>query len=214
MLANREILYSGTHSGKVVMSRNRLFSEDETLDRAMNVFWDKGYGGTSLKDIEVATGLRPGSLYHSFSSKHGLFLKVLERYIDSVVESRIATACRIESPEDGIRWFFHSAIDYSLQDGRACILTNTAIEIGLANPEIAAKVRRGFELTQDGFDSLAARIGVLSAEDAHLLATHLLTSFQGLLVLTRVQTDRKILESFAAVALSVLPDKKAGYGNR
>lgn len=133
---------------------------------------------------------------------------MLDRYIASVVESRIATACGIESPEDGIRWFFHSAIDYSLQDGRACILTNTAIEIGLANPEIAAKVRRGFELTQDGFDSLAARIGVLSAEDAHLLSIHLLTSFQGLLVLTRIQTGRKTLESFAAVALSVLPDKK------
>ena len=60
--------------------RPRSFCTDTALDRAMTVFWRKGYEGASLSDLTEAIGINPPSLYAAFGSKEGLFRAVLERY--------------------------------------------------------------------------------------------------------------------------------------
>ena len=60
--------------------RPRGFCVDQAADRAMNVFWRKGYEGASLSDLTAAMGINAPSLYAAFGSKEGLFRAVLERY--------------------------------------------------------------------------------------------------------------------------------------
>lgn len=60
--------------------RPRSFCVDQAADRAMNVFWSKGYEGASLSDLTAAMGINAPSLYAAFGSKEGLFRAVLERY--------------------------------------------------------------------------------------------------------------------------------------
>ena len=60
--------------------RPRSFCVDQAADRAMNVFWRKGYEGASLSDLTTAMGINAPSLYAAFGSKEGLFRAVLERY--------------------------------------------------------------------------------------------------------------------------------------
>lgn len=60
--------------------RPRSFCVDQAADRAMNVFWRKGYEGASLSDLTAAMGINAPSLYAAFGSKEGLFRAVLERY--------------------------------------------------------------------------------------------------------------------------------------
>jgi AcrR family transcriptional regulator len=60
--------------------RPREFDLDASLDRAQQVFWARGYGGASLRDLTKAMGIKPPSLYAAFGSKAGLFDKVVERY--------------------------------------------------------------------------------------------------------------------------------------
>jgi AcrR family transcriptional regulator len=62
------------------MGRARAFDTDEALDRAMIVFWRKGYEGTSLSDLTEAMGINRPSLYAAYGNKEELFRKVLERY--------------------------------------------------------------------------------------------------------------------------------------
>jgi AcrR family transcriptional regulator len=62
------------------MGRARAFDTDEALDRAMTVFWSKGYEGTSLSDLTAAMGINRPSLYAAYGNKQQLFSKVLERY--------------------------------------------------------------------------------------------------------------------------------------
>jgi AcrR family transcriptional regulator len=62
------------------MGRARAFDTDEALDRAMTVFWSKGYEGTSLSDLTEAMGINRPSLYAAYGNKEELFRKALERY--------------------------------------------------------------------------------------------------------------------------------------
>jgi AcrR family transcriptional regulator len=63
------------------MARPRTFDEDDVLERALQAFWARGYEGTSMADIEEATGLGRASIYAAFGDKEGLFVKVLERFM-------------------------------------------------------------------------------------------------------------------------------------
>jgi AcrR family transcriptional regulator len=62
------------------MGRARAFDTDEALDRAMTLFWSKGYDATSLSDLTAAMGISRPSLYAAYGNKEELFRKALERY--------------------------------------------------------------------------------------------------------------------------------------
>ena len=64
----------------MVMGRPRAFDVNEALDRAMKVFWSKGYEGASLAELTRAMKINSPSLYAAFGSKEELFHAVLDRY--------------------------------------------------------------------------------------------------------------------------------------
>jgi AcrR family transcriptional regulator len=64
------------------MGRPRSFDIDRALDRALQVFWRKGYEGTSVSDLTKAVGVNRPSLYAAFGDKEALFRKALNRYLN------------------------------------------------------------------------------------------------------------------------------------
>ena len=64
----------------MAMGRPRAFDKDEALDRAMTVFWTKGYEGASLSELTKAMGINAPSLYAAFGNKEGLLRAALDRY--------------------------------------------------------------------------------------------------------------------------------------
>lgn len=60
--------------------RPRAFDEDAALEKAMQVFWRKGYDSASVSDLTKAMGINPPSLYAAFGNKEELFFKVLQKY--------------------------------------------------------------------------------------------------------------------------------------
>src|SRR6202030_4546824 len=64
------------------MGRPRSFDIDRALDRALLVFWRKGYEGASLSDLTKAVGVNRPSLYAAFGGKEALFRKALDRYLN------------------------------------------------------------------------------------------------------------------------------------
>ena len=62
------------------MARSPSYNRDAALDTALDLFWKKGYHATSLKDLEAALAMKPGSIYAAFTSKEALYLAALERY--------------------------------------------------------------------------------------------------------------------------------------
>lgn len=62
------------------MPRNIKFDYDRAIDRATQLFWERGYSNTSLRDLLKIMGIGEGSLYNTFKSKKNLYLKCLKRY--------------------------------------------------------------------------------------------------------------------------------------
>jgi TetR/AcrR family transcriptional repressor of nem operon len=120
------------------MGRPRSFNEDAVLDAAAEVFVHGGYEGTSIDDLVKALNLHRGSLYKAFGSKRGLFLAVLERY----VEAHLANATRAAqmSADDAINVLTRS------QD--LDLLLYAALERGHQDAQVAALVRRALELIE------------------------------------------------------------------
>jgi AcrR family transcriptional regulator len=64
------------------LGRPRAFDADEALERAMRVFWERGYEGASLVDLTAAMGITKTSMYAAFGNKEQLFRRAVERYAD------------------------------------------------------------------------------------------------------------------------------------
>jgi AcrR family transcriptional regulator len=62
------------------LGRPRKFDEEEAVEAAMGVFWEKGYEGASLRDLTKAMGIDRKSMYLTLGDKEALFLKALDRY--------------------------------------------------------------------------------------------------------------------------------------
>lgn len=65
------------------MGRPKNFSREEVLEKAMPVFWKRGFSDTSLQDLERATGVNKSGLYTEFRGKEDLFVACLRRYLES-----------------------------------------------------------------------------------------------------------------------------------
>jgi len=65
------------------MGRPRNFSREEVLEKALPLFWKRGYADTGLKDIEAATGVNKSGLYSEFKDKEDLFLSALRHYVST-----------------------------------------------------------------------------------------------------------------------------------
>src|SRR5690554_5135756 len=65
--------------------RPAIFDRDEAIDSALELFWERGYEGVTLEDLQKAMGgITPPSFYHAFGSKEALFKEVVERYLATV----------------------------------------------------------------------------------------------------------------------------------
>ncbi len=196
------------------MGRRQLWDRAEVLASAMRLFRHRGYLGASVRDIEEATGLHPGSLYRVFESKDGLFSAALDAYNDQVVQGRVrAHLLEPADPVAGIRSFFTSAFETGLDPDPGCLLTNTAVE-SFTVPQAAAGVRRGLDVIESGFAEALTRaraLGLLSAElDVELSAARLLALYQGLLVLVRAGTPLTKLHTITDGAMASIGPEKEG----
>jgi AcrR family transcriptional regulator len=65
----------------MAIGRPKNFNREEVLDKAIPVFWVRGFAETTLADLEAATGVNRSGLYTEFEDKQDLFLAALKRYL-------------------------------------------------------------------------------------------------------------------------------------
>jgi TetR/AcrR family transcriptional repressor of nem operon len=193
------------------MARPREFDVTAALERAMDVFWSKGYEATSLDDLCEATGLSRSSLYATFGNKRDLLLQSVDRYVERRTPNIEAVLAR--QPNNiykGIAALLREFIDQIVSGAgrRGCFLGNCAAELPRSDRTAMARVRRGLARTEGTFRKALARAearGELPVgADVDALARFLTASFQGLRLVGKVNPDRAVLEDIAATILRCL----------
>jgi TetR/AcrR family transcriptional repressor of nem operon len=192
------------------MARPREFNENEVLKAAGELFWARGYEGTSTRDLAERTGLTPSSIYSAFGDKRGLYLRALDQYIGQTLRERIARLESSLSPGRAIAGFFREVVDRSLADRhhRGCLLVNTALEATSDDPELQRLVANETIAIERFFHRCIAagqRSGeIVTDQPVDDLARFLLSVLLGLRVLARVRPDPKLLTGLVQPALTML----------
>src|SRR5262249_40183335 len=121
------------------IGRPRAFDIDKALDRALKVFWRKGYEGASLPALTKAMGINRPSLYAAFGNKEALFRKVLERYVEGPA-AYLREALNEPTARAVAERLLGGAIDLLTdpRNPRGCLMVQGALACG----EAAESVRR------------------------------------------------------------------------
>jgi TetR/AcrR family transcriptional regulator, transcriptional repressor for nem operon len=197
------------------MRRNELprpkeFNPDHALDKAMHVFWHKGYEATSMEDLLTAMNLNRGSLYDTFGDKRQLFLKVLDRYCHEFVEKKFSLLDQPGPAIPTLRRFIHGMIDGALADPqrRGCLIANTVMELAPHEKDIAERACQAMKMGEDALFKILARAkqqGELAKEeDPRALARFLVTMMQGMVVTIKAGGSVEAVKQSVETALSVL----------
>jgi TetR/AcrR family transcriptional repressor of nem operon len=166
--------------------RPREFDIDEALDRAIDVFRERGYHGTSMSDLVEGMGLTRGSVYKAFTDKRGIFLAAYDRYAGARGEVTRRALEIAGSGRGKIRALFDSYARLSLDvDGRkGCLVVATATELSVIDGDMAERVAASFERNRELLKSLIREgklDGSVDAEvDEDATAESLLCLLQGM----------------------------------
>ncbi len=112
------------------MGRPRSFDDVEALEAAMKVFWSKGYGATSIDDLEEAMELRRTSIYNAYGKKRELFVAALQHYSDRVLARLIDRLNSHDDVRKGIRNLMRDALEghFDPDTPGGCLIQLTAHE--------------------------------------------------------------------------------------
>lgn len=192
------------------MSRKREFDPEALLESAMWLFWQKGYEGTSMRDIVERSGVNQFGIYQLYTDKHGLFLAVLDRYRDHIISSVFSVVEQPEASLGAISAYFQALVQAHSVTMRAlgCLMANTIAEEANSDEEIRQRTSRHIERLRVGLSHAltnACRKGELSPNlDIAAMADYLVVTVQGLVVYSRLYPDREALQRFVDTALSLL----------
>ena len=121
------------------MGRPKTFSERDVLEKALDIFWQRGYRGVGLTELLTGMGIARQSLYATFGNKRQLFIKTIQHYRDTRLAGALALLERDGSPtrnvKDVVRFFERLALD---KRARGCFVANSLVEIGPHDREISA----------------------------------------------------------------------------
>lgn len=189
------------------MVGRRQFDEKQTLDRARDVFWLKGYGATSMQDIAAASGVLRGSLYNAYRDKETLFLRIFADYADEFLADAARTLAH-PVIDQALRDFFDFTIT-SMTTGvptRGCLSTKTAVDTQADAEPIRAALRDLLDdierLLRERLDTPDARtrLSIPPAKAARVLVT----MARGIVVIERVYQDAERLRATAASLIDAL----------
>ena len=185
------------------MARSAGFNKEDVLEKAMRLFWARGYHPTSMKDLETAIDMRPGSIYAAFGSKEALFGEALQRYAAKSREQLAEMMKHEASPIAGLAAHIRKlgANISTSTPSNACMLVKTLLETAHVNPELRDQTEGLIEDVETGFADAfrqAQKQGQIDEKlDAGLLASRLQSDIFGMRAYAERSVDRERITQLA-----------------
>jgi TetR/AcrR family transcriptional repressor of nem operon len=192
------------------MARIKEFDEAAVLDKALKLFWNKGYNGTSAQELVTELGISRSSLYDTFGDKRSLFLKALKQYETNNTAVMVKMANESTDALKTIRQIFQTLLQDSILDTQnmGCFVVNTAIELSSHDPEIKEIISENLRLTEEAFFTVlkkGKKSNQINANiDPRSTARFLLNNVMGLKVSFRAGQSKKSIEDVIKLTLASL----------
>lgn len=190
------------------MARPKEFDTQAALDKAIQVFWHKGYEATSTRDLVAAMGIGRQSLYDTYGDKQSLFVAALDSYQERMVGPVLA---KLDAPQAGlaeIRSYFNKVVrNFTAGSRRACLMINSTVELVAKEEAVSQSVGRHLARLHQVFTralSQGGERGEIPALDVKAVAWVLTNTAVGLGVLAKGGTPRPALQSVVDSVLTML----------
>ncbi|MEU7937415.1 TetR/AcrR family transcriptional regulator [Microbispora bryophytorum] len=192
------------------MARTKEFDPDVVLERALDLFWRRGYEATSMADLVEHLGIGRASLYATFGGKHELYVKALERYAQTRDPNLVELLSQPGPALPAVRTLVERYTEESIRDRdrRGCMIVNAATELLPDDEPVARLVEASWTGLETALTSALIRAraqGEISAEsDPRVLARFVLVFLQGVRVMGKGHGDAARLRDAAAQVLAML----------
>ena len=194
------------------MARPREFDTAVVLDRAVELFWRNGYEATSISDLTDHLGIGRASLYACFGSKHGLYLRALQHYVEGHDSPIVEVLSRPGPVLPAVRAVLESAISdppQTRQSGeRGCLVTNASAECADGDTAVVRWLEVSWAELETVLTSALMRAradGETGADTApRSLARMLVVLLQGLRVMDRCGSDQQRRRDAVDAAMAAL----------
>ncbi|MCG6202715.1 TetR/AcrR family transcriptional regulator [Psychromonas antarctica] len=168
------------------MAKNAKFDRGDVIDKAINLYWEKGFHATSMRNLQEVVDMRPGSVYATFGSKEGLFKEALQRYMQLGIDN--INNCRqlAGSPLQGLKKFVYQVVveKRSSSPSGMCMLAKTISELTEENAELLAQAKQSLKTMEAEFEKVlcdAQTLGELDKnKDTKQLARHIQIQISGM----------------------------------
>ncbi|MFI8321186.1 TetR/AcrR family transcriptional regulator [Streptomyces sp. NPDC085529] len=193
------------------MARTKEFDPEAALQAALDLFWARGYEATSMADLVEHLGIGRASIYATFGNKHELYLKAMDRYLETrdprLVEELSAPGPALPAVRALVRRF---ATEATAERERlnGCFVTNSAAELAPRDPLVARRVELSWEqietLLYAALTRARAQGELPEGRDPRTLSRMLLVLLQGIRVVGKASTDPARVRDAAEEALRLL----------
>ncbi|WP_458756810.1 TetR/AcrR family transcriptional regulator [Afipia sp. TerB] len=194
----------------MAMGRPREFDVDDALDRALHVFWRKGYEGASMNDLTESMGITRPSLYAAFGNKENLFRKALDRYVDGP-GGYVQTALEQPTVRGVVRHLLYGAANAVTDpcNPPGCLSVQGALTCGDAaesiKQELMDRRNAGEQDLRERFERAVTEGDLDAGSDPAALARYISVVLQGMAVQACGGAAREDLVKIADIVFSTWP---------
>lgn len=184
--------------------RPKNFDESTTLEKAMELFWEKGYDCTGISDLETSLGLGRQSIYNTFGDKRSLFLKAFHHYASTRSGAMVALLQQPGTAEKKIDRFLTALINMQCRNERTgCLLANSVSSSMQSDPEAAAIVDASLKRLHKELSNTLVDI-FPHASERNKTAWLLVNTAQGLCILSKSGQSKNTLTGIKNQTLTLI----------
>ena len=192
------------------MARTKDFDENEVLTKAIQVFWHKGYNGTSMQDLVDGLGISRSSLYDTYTDKHTLFVKALESYQNSGAGKIQEIINNSGSAKDIVKRLLEFATNELLGDKqqKGCFMVNAEVEVAPHDAEVNSLVCKNDQQMEEAFYQVIKKGQengeIRNQQDARALSRFIFNTVKGMRVTAKSITDKSVFDDIIKLTISAL----------
>ncbi|OUJ72891.1 TetR/AcrR family transcriptional regulator [Hymenobacter crusticola] len=165
------------------MARNVEFNEAEAIQKAMRVFWEKGYHGASLRDLTTAMQINSSSLYNTIGDKEELFVRCVQHYTDLRKQDWQLRLASERPALEVLVEYIQCAVDIIIAEENSCLAIKAAFEMATSDERVRAILKADSEYGEAFLRELlrkaVAQGAIQTEESPELLADYFNSTWKG-----------------------------------